>query len=180
MVLLRPPLLRAEERLLDFLEEDFRLLLRPPLLRRDDFLPDDLRAPPLRLLLARLRVAALLRAALFRRPRLRPEDPDRELFRRRELLDFLAAAIGMLRVGRFVERIARFAHNNTARRYTAARGMVDRATRLANRACLAVSHDPELVFVETGGAPLRACPLRRFIHRLVSQLERCPMGGRHH
>ena len=66
----------------------------------------------LRLLLARLRVAAPFFAAALR-PRLRPDDPDRELFRRREL-DFLAAAIKKLRVGGFVERIARFAHNNAA------------------------------------------------------------------
>jgi hypothetical protein len=44
---------------------------------------------------------------------LRPEDPDRDLFLPLlDLLDFLAAAMGRLRVGGFVERIARFAHNN--------------------------------------------------------------------
>ena len=52
-------------------------------------------------------------ARFFAPPRLRPEDPDRDLFLPLfERLDFLAAAMGMLRVGGFVERIARFAHNN--------------------------------------------------------------------
>jgi hypothetical protein len=84
---------------LDFRAED----LRPPLLRRldaaflaprfrDDFLaPDDFLVPLDR-----------LRALLLRPPLFRPEDPDRDrflpLFR---LLDFLAAAMGMLRVGGF-------------------------------------------------------------------------------
>lgn len=121
-VRLRPALLRPEEeRLLDFLEDD----LRPPLLRAEDFLPllrlddfllapDALRAPPELLLVERLR-ALLLRPPVFRPALLRPEDPDRELFRpRRELLDFLAAAIGKLRVGGFIVRIARFEHNKTA------------------------------------------------------------------
>lgn len=109
-VRLRPALLRPEEeRLLDFLEDD----LRPPLLRAEDFLPllrldDFLLAPDA------LR-ALLLRPPVFRPALLRPEDPDRELFRpRRELLDFLAAAIGKLRVGGFIVRIARFEHNKTA------------------------------------------------------------------
>jgi hypothetical protein len=91
--------LRPEERLLDFREED----LRPPILRRleaaflpprfrDDFLaPDDFRAPLDR-----------LRALLLRPPLLRPEDPDRDLFLPLfRLLDFLAAAMGVLRVGGF-------------------------------------------------------------------------------
>jgi hypothetical protein len=86
-------------RLLDFLEEDFREDFRPPPLRleedlrRDDFLPpEDLRALP-----ARLRPP-------FRPALLRPEDPDRDLFLPPlRLLDFLAAAIGKLRVGGFVE-----------------------------------------------------------------------------
>jgi hypothetical protein len=108
--------LREDERLLDFreddfLEDDFRRL-------PEDFLPpDDLRAlrerPPrerLRALLLRplLLVLLLLR---FLPPLLRPEDPDRDLFLPPLELDFLAAAIGMLRVGGFVEPIARFAHN---------------------------------------------------------------------
>ncbi|MDQ3673997.1 MAG: hypothetical protein M3365_06455 [Gemmatimonadota bacterium] len=59
-----------------------------------------------------LRVAAPF-FALLRLLLLRPDDAARELFRRREL-DFLAAAIEKLRVGGFVERIARFAHNNAA------------------------------------------------------------------
>ena len=91
---LRPPLLRLEE---DFL---------PPF-RRDDFFlaPEDLRALPERLLLGRFRPATL------RRPLLRPEDPDRDFFLPPlRLLDFLAAAIGKLRVGWSVEPIARFAH----------------------------------------------------------------------
>jgi hypothetical protein len=114
---LRPPPFLPEERLpeLDFLDEDFL----PPPLRRDDDLrpprledflpPDDLRALLERFLLERflpppLRPPPLLlRALLFRPPLLRPEDPDRDLFLPpRELLDFLAAAIGMLRVGGFV------------------------------------------------------------------------------
>jgi hypothetical protein len=114
----RAPLLR----LLDFREEALRLLdfreeaLRPPLLRlaedfraprRDDFLALDLRAPA--------RFLLDFRAP----PLLRPEDPDRDLFLPLlALLDFLAAAMGRLRVGGFVERIARFAHNNTKRHRT--------------------------------------------------------------
>jgi hypothetical protein len=69
------------------------------LFRRDDFLAEDLRA------LDRFRPATL------RRPLFRPEDLDRDLFLPPRLLDFLAAAIGKLRVGGFVEPIARFAHN---------------------------------------------------------------------
>jgi hypothetical protein len=86
--------------------------LRPPLLRaprRDDFLALDLRELPARFLLERFLVPPLLR----------PEDPDRDLFLPLlDLLDFLAAAMGKLRVGGFVERIARFAHNNTRTRST--------------------------------------------------------------
>jgi hypothetical protein len=80
--------LRPEERLLDFRDEDLRpLLLRPP--RRDDFLPDDFRALPPRLLVDRFRAPPL------RPPLLRPEDPDRDRFLPPlRLLDFLAAAIG--------------------------------------------------------------------------------------
>ena len=91
--------------LLDFLAEALRPLLlraedfRPP--RRDDFLALDLRELPARFLVERFRAPPLLR----------PEDPDRDLFLPFDL-DFLAAAMGMLRVGGFVERIARFAHNN--------------------------------------------------------------------
>jgi hypothetical protein len=59
--------------------------------RRDDFLALDLRA-----LLARFRVERF-----FAPPVLRPEDPDRDLFLPFDL-DFLAAAMGMLRVGGFV------------------------------------------------------------------------------
>jgi hypothetical protein len=115
---LRAPLFLLEERLLelDFRDDDFL----PPLLRREvDLRPprlDDLRPPDdlrelleLFLLLDRflpplLRPPPLLlRALLLRPPLLRPEDPDRDLFLPpRELLDFLAAAIGMLRVGGFV------------------------------------------------------------------------------
>ena len=83
---LRPLLLRAD---------DFRPL------RRDDFRALDLRELPARFLVERFRAP----------PPLRPEDPDRDLFLPFDL-DFLAAAMGMLRVGGFVERIARFAHNN--------------------------------------------------------------------
>jgi hypothetical protein len=108
---LRPLLLR----LLDLREDLRALLLRPPedfrvLRRRDDFLPPDLRAPLARFLVDRFRVPPLLR----------PEDPDRDLFLPLlDLLDFLAAAMGKLRVGGFVERIARFAHNNGKIRRTA-------------------------------------------------------------
>jgi hypothetical protein len=81
---------RRDRLLLFLLEEDLRpALLRleeaflPPL-RRDDFLaPEDLRA------------LERLRAATLRRPPLRPEDLDRDLFLPPlRLLDFLAAAIG--------------------------------------------------------------------------------------
>ncbi len=90
---MRPLLLR--------LAEDFRAP------RRADFLALDLRAPAF--LLDRFRAPPLLR----------PEDPDRDLFLPLlDLLDFLAAAMGRLRVGGFVERIARFAHNNTRRHST--------------------------------------------------------------
>jgi hypothetical protein len=72
--------------------------LRPPLLRlAEDFRRDDFLALDFRVLLARLRVER------FRAPPLlRPEDPDRDLFLPFDLLDFLAAAIGKLRVGGFV------------------------------------------------------------------------------
>ena len=70
--------------------------LRPPLLRRDDdFRRDDFLPLALRALLARFRVER------FFAPPLRPEDPDRDLFLPFDL-DFLAAAMGMLRVGGFV------------------------------------------------------------------------------
>jgi hypothetical protein len=109
---LRPADFRPEERLLDLREEDLRLLLRlrpdedflAP--RREDFLapPDDLRAPPVRLV-DRFRPP-------LRLPLLRPEDPDRDLFLPLlRLLDFLVAAIRKLRVEGFVAPIARFAHN---------------------------------------------------------------------
>ena len=105
----------AEERRLDLREEDLRpllfrpLLFRPALLRRED----DLRPAPFRredfLALPPPRAAERLRAP----PDFRPDDPDRERFLPPlERLDFLAAAIGKLRVARFVERIARFAHNS--------------------------------------------------------------------
>jgi hypothetical protein len=90
-----------------FLEED----LRPALLRLEEaFLPpfrrDDFLA------LEDLRALDRFRPVVLRRTLLRPEDLDRDLFLPPlRLLDFLAAAIGKLRVGGFVERIARFAHN---------------------------------------------------------------------
>ena len=104
-------LFRAE----DFREED----LRPPLLRRaedfrrDDFLPPDLRALLARFLLVRFRAPPLLR----------PEDPDRDLFLAPLALDFLAAAMGKLRVGGFVERIARFARNKARKDSTVLRSL---------------------------------------------------------
>ncbi len=67
--------------MLDLRDEDFRA----PFRRDEDFraeLRERFRAPPLDLFLAPL-----------------------------ERLDFFAAAIGKLRVGEFVKRIARFAHN---------------------------------------------------------------------
>jgi len=88
--------------LADRREEDLRPLLFP---RDVDFRPlrrDDFRALPALFLLERFRAPPLFR----------PEDPDRDRFLPLlERLDFLAAAIGMLRVARFVERLARFAHN---------------------------------------------------------------------
>jgi len=89
LALLRRAPLRAEDRLLDFRAED----LRPPFRREEDLRAprrDDLRAE----LRTRFRAAPL---DLFLPPL--------------ERLDFLAAAIGKLRVGEFVKRIARFAHN---------------------------------------------------------------------
>jgi hypothetical protein len=112
------PLLERRED--DFLPPLFRPDdddLRPPLppRREDDLRPDDPRAlperPPERL---RPDDDDDLRPPVERRPPLlRPEDPDRDLFLPPlELLDFLAAAIGMLRDGGFVEPIARTAHKN--------------------------------------------------------------------
>jgi hypothetical protein len=110
--LLRPVDFRLEERVLDLRDDDLRRLplLRPDedflTPRREDFLapPDDLRAPPARLV-DRFRPP-------LRLPLLRPEDPDRDLFLLLlRLLDFLVAAIRKLRVGGFVAPIARFAHN---------------------------------------------------------------------
>lgn len=72
---------------------DFRAAFRaPPFRRAGDFRRDDLRAV-LELRLERLRAPPLFFLPLLER------------------LDFLAAAIGRLRVAGFVERIARFAHN---------------------------------------------------------------------
>jgi hypothetical protein len=85
-------------RLLDFRADD----LRPPLLRRLEaaFLPprfrDDFLAP------ADFRPLDRLRALLLRPPLFRPEDPDRDLFLLLfRLLDFLAAAMAVLRVEGF-------------------------------------------------------------------------------
>jgi hypothetical protein len=114
-LLLRPPPFRPE-RLLDLRDDDLRA---PPLRPEDDFLPprddflppDDLRAPPERLL-------DRFRPPPLRLPLLRPEDPDRDRFLPPpRLLDFLAAAIRKLRVGGFVEPIARFEHNADATCY---------------------------------------------------------------
>ena len=170
--LLRPPLFLPEERLLEpeLLEEDFR----PPLLRRedddlrpprpDDFLPPDDERERLELfllelfLLERLRPPLerpppllLLRALLLRPPLLRPEDPDRDLFLPpRELLDFLAAAIGMLRVGGFVRTDSKIRAQQRV-------GVRDdgalHALALPNNARLAELHDPQLPFVELAAAP---------------------------
>ena len=80
---------------------------RPLLLRLEDF-----RAPRRGALRA---LAERLVARFFAPPRLRPEDPDRDLFLPLfERLDFLAAAMGMLRVRGFVEPLARFAHKKAA------------------------------------------------------------------
>jgi hypothetical protein len=79
-----------------FFPEDLRLLL---LRLAEDFLAPrrgDLRALP------ELRLVARFLAP----PRFRPEEPDRDLFLPLfERLDFLAAAIGMLRVGGFVKPV---------------------------------------------------------------------------
>jgi hypothetical protein len=94
--------LRPEER---FRAED----LRPLLLR----LAEDFRPPRRGALRALLELRPLDR--FLAPPRLRPDDPDRDLFLALfERLDFLAAAMGKLRVRGFVERIARFAHNKAA------------------------------------------------------------------
>lgn len=104
LLVLRPAALRP---LLLRLAEDFR-----PLRRRGDFRAE------LRLL------------ARFAPPRLRPEDPDRDRFLPLfDRLDFLAAAMGRLRVGGFVERIARFAHNK------AARLLIRRGRKIATARC---------------------------------------------
>jgi hypothetical protein len=105
-VLLRPPLLRPDARFADLRDDDLRLpLLRPeedflPPRERDDFLPlEDLRALPER------RLAERFRPPLLRPPLLRPEDPDRDRFLPPlRLLDFLAAAMGKLRVGGLYNR----------------------------------------------------------------------------
>jgi hypothetical protein len=119
--------LRAGAFLLDLRAE----ALRPPRLRLDEaFLRADFLPPALRALLARLRVERFLAP-----PLLRPEDPDRDLFLPLlDLLDFLAAAMGRLRVGGFVERIARFAHNN-ARTYSTALHGYRLGVRVINRVC---------------------------------------------
>jgi hypothetical protein len=119
---LRPPLLPRRE---DLRPDD----LRPDDLRPDDLRPDDLRALPERPP-ERLRPDDDLRPPVERRPPLlRPEDPDRDLFLPpRELLDFLAAAIGMLRDGGFVEPIARTAHNNAMNSGSSVHGVHLRST----------------------------------------------------
>ena len=89
-------------------------------LRRARFLLLVLRPAALRPLLLRLGedFRALRLVVRFEPPRLRPEDPDRDRFLPLfDRLDFLAAAMERLRVGGFVERIARFAHNKAARLY---------------------------------------------------------------
>src|SRR5258706_11603456 len=53
------------------------------------------------------------------------------------------------------------------------------ALLLPDSTCLTVSHDPEIVGVEPGCSPLLAHSRRRLVHRLVSQLERSPMGRGH-
>jgi hypothetical protein len=74
-----------------------------------------------------LRALDRFRPATLRRTLLRPEDLDRDLFLPPlRLLDFLAAAIGMLRVGGFVERIARFAHNKVVGHYRAPRRFIEK------------------------------------------------------
>ena len=102
------------------------------------------RAALLRLLLLRLRVAAPFFAATLRLPLFRPD--DRELFRRLELLDFLAAAIEKLRVGGFGEGIARFAHNNAAVHRSMAQQTLHQQEQLRQRACLAVADYPQIIF----------------------------------
>jgi hypothetical protein len=89
---LRLLLLRPDERLLALRAED----LRPPLLR----LAVDFR-PPRRVALRALPELRPLDRFLAP-PRLRPDDPDRDFFLALfERLDFLAAAMGKLRVRGF-------------------------------------------------------------------------------
>ena len=157
LLFLAPPL-RLEERLLDLRDDD----LRPLLLRRaEDFLPprddlvdllDDLRAPPERLL-------DRFRPPPLRPPLLRPEDPDRDRFLPPpRLLDFLAAAIRKLRVGGFVEPIARFAHNN------------DESRRVTLRTLVVARHE----FTATSLSPRAASPKdRSAVTRLTSMTRAC-------
>jgi len=107
---------RDRPRLLFFLEDDLEEDFRPALLRLEEaFLPPFRRGAFLAL--EDLRALDRFRPATLRRPLLRPEDLDRDLFLPPlRLLDFLAAAIGKLRVGGFVEPIARFAHNGVSHR----------------------------------------------------------------
>jgi len=144
LLLLRPPVLRPplEERALDFREA-----LRP-VLRREDLraLPrrDDLRALPALRLLERL-----LPPRLFR-----PDDPARALFLPPlERLDFLAAAIGMLREARFVERIARFEHNKAARHRIWFADVRVHVWTLGDYPRLSMLHDPEVVVFQTRSSP---------------------------
>ena len=119
--------------------EDFRAP------RRDDFLALDLRELPARFLLERFLAPPLLR----------PEDPDRDLFLPLlDLLDFLAAAMGRLRVGGFVERIARFAHNNARTHSTTPHRYRVAPAQLSQSARFAVLHDPKVLVAESGRPPL--------------------------
>jgi hypothetical protein len=155
--------------------------LRPVALRR----LDDLRAPPLRLA-EDLRPPRRddLRAAALRflpPPRLRPEDPDRDRFLPPlDRLDFLAAAMGKLRERGFVERIARFAHNNTARLSHRCNHWCDDARLSSKCARLTVSQNPEMTAVATSCPPLLSHSRWRLVHRLVGQLERAPVSRGHY
>jgi len=148
--------------------------LRPPRLRPDDaFRRADFLPPALRALLARFRVERL-RAP----PLLRPEDPDRDLFLPLlDLLDFLAAAMGRLRVGGFVERIARFAHNNVKTHSTTLHCYRLAFARLSESARFAMLHDPEVFVRQSSCPPLVSHARWRLVHRFVGQLERTPVGS---
>ena len=150
-----------------------RAALRAPLLRLAVFRPP--RRGAFRAL-AEVRFAVRFLAP----PRLRPEDPDRDLFLPLfERLDFLAAAMGLLRVGGFVERIARFAHNNSVTFHIACKHESRSHQGLSDYARLTMLHDPEVVACEPGCLPQLSHSCGWLVHRFVGELERSPVRGNH-